>query len=111
MKDKEINNFLVPALSVEAVETLMRSHWPKMFGKGVYVPLQRKIHKALAPLAEPLGITKEQVCEFLAGHCKTIEYRKCVAAGGPRFDPCGNVKGNVSISEQKQAVDALKETA
>lgn len=104
------NNFDVqtPILSKQAVETLMRTHWPKVFAKGVFVPLQRKIHKTLIPLAASLGVSSEQVKEFLAEHCTSIKYRKCIAAGGPRLTPSGEVKGNVSSAEKKQALDALE---
>lgn len=97
----------VPELSESAVETLMRSHWPRVFGHGVFIPLKIKIHKELNILSAPLGVSKKKVKTFLESHCTSIEYIKCLASGGHRYNLEGEINGSVSPIQQKRAINMI----
>lgn len=101
------NDVQFPELSESAVETLMRSHWPKVFGHGVFIPLKLRIHKDLDKLSAPLGVSKKKVKTFLESHCTSLEYIKCIASGGPRYNHDGEISGHVSPSQQKRAINII----
>ena len=66
-------------------------------------PLAVDIHGQLVEL----GVDAQAAGDALCFWCGRIEYRRSIAAGGPRFGLDGGVAGEISVEDQEDARAAI----
>lgn len=93
----------------EKVSKFMEFMWPKIFG-GKFVPLELKIRKKILRVTNntPDAPSELEIRHFLRLHCKSKEYRQCLATGEFRFGLDGEPVKKISTSHKLSAAEAVE---